>query len=153
ISPLFSRPLQGGTPVVVPSPDGSKLLLGGEIFDLRSGRQVPLSSATPGGLDLACWFPDGSAVVTSIGSDAASPEQFFSAANGKVLARMEPPVGPTTFVGCSASAVNQWAAAGDANGNVLLRLAGGTVVPLYGHSDLISAIASSLDGRYLATVS
>lgn len=153
ISALYSRPLQGGTSVVVPSPDGSKLLLGSEIIDLRSGRQIPLSSAESGGPGLACWFPDSSAVVTSIGSDAGSPEQFSSAASGKVFARMETPVGPTTFVGCSASAVDQWAAAGDANGNVLLRLAGGTVVPLYGHSDLISGIASSPDGRYLATVS
>ena len=46
-----------------------------------------------------------------------------------------------------------WVAAGDASGNVILRLADGKVVPLYGHSNEINAIASSRDGRFLATAS
>jgi WD40 repeat protein len=70
-----------------------------------------------------------------------------------LLARLHNPVGPTTAVGCSANPSDDWVAAGDVSGDVLLRLAGGTVLPLYGHNGTISAIASSPDGHYLATAS
>jgi WD40 repeat protein len=151
-TPLFRHPFQSGPQQAAPSPDGSELQFNGEIFDLRSGRQIPLQKITsydgPG-----CWLPDGSAVVTSPFDEAGGPEQLFNPANGALVAHLQTPVGPTTAVGCSASPADRWVAAGDADGNVLLRLAGGNVVPLYGHNDFISAIASSPDGRYLATAS
>ena len=152
-SPLFNRPLRHGPLVVLPSPDGSELLLDGEIINRNSGHQTPLEGAAADGPALACWFPKNSAVVTSAGTDAGSPENFVKATNGALFAHMQTPVGPTTFVGCSAAPADEWAAAGDVSGNVLLRLARGTVVPLYGHNDYITGIASSPDGRYLATAS
>ena len=151
---LFSQPFQyGGPQVVTPSPDGTKLLVNSEIVDLASGRQLPLRQAAGTFPSLACWYPGGSAVVTATQIDAGGPEQFFNAANGALFARMQTPVGPNSAVVCSKDPADEWVAAGDASGNVLLRLAGGTVVPLNGHNDYISAIASSPGGRYLATAS
>jgi WD40 repeat protein len=152
-SALFRQPYQyGGAQEVAPSPDGSRLLVDTELINFNSGTQIPLPQAeAPEGP--ACWFPDDSAVVTSTSVDAGGPEQFFKATSGTRFAHMQTPVGPTTAVGCSASSANEWAAAGDGSGNVILRLARGNVVPLYGHSDMITAIASSADGRYLATAS
>ena len=157
-SALFSQPFQyGGPQEIAPSPDGSELEVGGEIINFRSGLQTPLRQAPT--LDgLVCWLPDGSAVVTATTADAGGPEQFFKATNGALFAHMQTPVGPTMAVACSASPAHKWVAAGDAGGNVLLWLARpnsaqGNVVSLYGHNDFISAMASSPDGRYLATAS
>jgi WD40 repeat protein len=92
--------------------------------------------------------------VTALSDQAGGPEQIYSASTGALQsASMETPVGPVGAVTCSSSPSDMWVAAGDANGNVILRLADGTVVPLYGHSDGITAIASSQDGRFLATAS
>jgi WD40 repeat protein len=155
--PLFRGSFKfGGPDSVVPSPDGSKLLVGGEggeIITLATGQQTVLSPPPPGVPGPYCWFPDGSAVVTSTAVDAGGPQQFYQASTGAQFASMRTPAGPTSAVACSASSADQWAASGDESGNVVLRLAGGTVLPLSGHSDIITAIASSPDGRYLATSS
>ncbi len=153
-SALFAPPLQSGAQVVVPSPDGSELLVGGDIVDLRARRLIPLSNqahlSPPGP---ACWFPDGSAVLTSTSVDAGGPVEMFRAKSGTLFAHMQTPVGPTTAAACSAGPADEWVAAGDASGNVVLRLASGALLPLSGHSDSVSAIASSPDGRFLATAS
>jgi WD40 repeat protein len=140
---------------VVPSPDGSELLAGGQIIDFTTGKQIPLTGGeSPGSFGFACWFPDGSAVVTAASTDAGGPEQIYSASTGALRsASMRTPVDPVGAIGCSASPADMWVAAGDANGNLVLRLADGNVVPLYGHSNTITAIASSQDGRFLATAS
>ena len=164
--PLFRASTGGDTTgYVVPSPDGSALLAPGQIIDFGPGpgldatRQV-LLSPLPAGISadssvggLSCWFADGSAVVTSPSMVASSPEEIYSAATGKAkadTADMVLPVGPVGAVACSASADDQWVAAGDSQGHVMLRLADGTVLPLSGHSDNITSMASSPDGRYLA---
>jgi WD40 repeat protein len=140
---------------VVPSPDGSELLAGAQIIDFTTHTQIPLTpSASAVSNGYACWFPDGSAVVTATGIQAGGPEQIYSASTGALQsASMETPVGPVGAVACSSSPSDMWVTAGDASGNVILRLADGKVVPLYGHSDGINAIASSRDGRFLATAS
>jgi len=158
------RPSIGGDSqsYVVPSPDGSALLAVGQIIDFGPGpgldvsRQVPLppvSTLGNPGLGPSCWLADGSAVVTSPDVAASYPEQIYSAATGKKEPTgMELPYELTAMI-CSASADVQWIAAGDDRGDVNLRLADGTVVPLSGHSASITSIASSPDGRYLATAS
>ena len=167
--PLFRASTEGDTTAyVVPSPDGSALLAPGQIIDFGPGpglvvtRQVPLSPLPADiGLDAAvggpsCWFSDGSAVVTSPYMVASFPEEIYSAATGKAEANtadMELPAGPVGAVACSASADDQWVAAGDSQGHVMLRLADGTVLPLSGHSDNITSMTSSPDGRYLAIAS
>ena len=167
--PLFRASTEGDTTAyVVPSPDGSALLAHGQIIDFGPGpglvvtRQVPLSPLPADiGLDAAvggpsCWFSDGSAVVTSPYMVASFPEEIYSAATGKAEANtadMELPAGPVGAVACSASADDQWVAAGDSQGHVMLRLADGTVLPLSGHSDNITSMTSSPDGRYLAIAS
>lgn len=140
---------------VVPSPDGSELLAGTQIINFTTRRQIPLAGGSAAGsFGFACWFPNGSAVVTATSGDAGGPEQIYSASAGTLQsASMETPVGPVGAVTCSSSPSDMWVAAGDANGNVILRLADGKVIPLYGHSDNITAIASSEDGRFLATAS
>jgi WD40 repeat protein len=147
---------------LAPSPNGSALLANGQITDFAAGpgltvkRQVTLSPAVATGLNTgpSCWLPDGSAVVTAPDIALNSTERTYSATTGKEAApEMATPAGPVTAVTCSASANDRWVAAGDLQGNVILRLAGGTVVPLAGHSTSITSIASSPDGRYLATAS
>ena len=59
----------------------------------------------------------------------------------------------TAAVGCSAGATEPWTAGGDANGNLLVRLGTGALVPLNGDNSVINEITSSADGRYLATAS
>jgi WD40 repeat protein len=152
--PLFSQPFQdAGADALAPSPDGSELLVGGDLINFANHRQTSLSPQPPSVPGPPCWFPDGSAVVTWTQVSAGGPEQVYRASDGRFLARMQTPVGPANAVACSANSADEWVAAGDASGNVILRLAGGTVVPLYGHSDTITAVASSPDGRYLATSS
>jgi WD40 repeat protein len=165
--PLFRPSVEGDSMwYVTPSPDGSALYTDGQIIDFAPGpglavtRQVPISpipsdaavEGTVGGQ--SCWFPDGSAVVTSPSTVASFPERVYSAVTGKsTVPDMELPAGPVGAIACSASADDEWVAAGDSQGNVILRSADGTVVPLAGHSDNITSIASSPDSRYLATAS
>ncbi len=144
---------------VVPSPGGSGLLSDGQIIDFGSwpgtGRHSPGNAAFPtASSGPSCWLPDGSAVVIAPDYAEDSTEQTYSATTGKETAPdMATPAGPVSAVTCSASTSDPWVAAGDDQGNVILRLAGGTVVPLPGHSASITSIASSPDGRYLATAS
>ena len=160
--PLFRASTGGDTTgYVVPSPEGSALLAPGQIIDFGPGpgldvtRQVPLSPITGGGTALgpSCWFPDGSAVATSVNTSAVWTEWIYSATTGKGEAAQEELPYQVTAMGCSMNADDQWVAAGDSRGDAILRLADGTSVPLYGHSDGITSIASSPDGRYLATAS
>jgi WD40 repeat protein len=160
--PLF-RASTGGDSMgsILPNPDGSALLTDGQIIDfahspgLAVTRQVPLSPLTGGGPDLgpSCWFPDGSAVATSVNTSAVWTEWIYNATTGKGEAAQEGLPYNVTAMACSASANDQWVAAGDSRGDAILRLADGTSVPLYGHGDGITSIASSPDGRYLATAS
>jgi WD40 repeat protein len=151
---------------VGPSPDGSALLLAdGRIIDFAHGpgltvkRQVHLSPIlSDTGIEAAvggepCWFPDGSAVVTSPSASASFPVQVYSATTGQAeTPDMVLPYGVGALA-CSASTGDEWVAAGDSHGDVSLRQPNGTVIPLSGHSASISSIASSPDGRYLATAS
>jgi len=137
----------------VPSPDGAQWFLGGledSLLSSATGQLTPLpaSLASGGG---ACWLADGSAVLVTDDSGVTGSEALYSR-TGSVIAQF-PGAEPTTAVACSASASNPWAAAGDQIGDLYLRLARGTVMSLYGHDDKISAMASSQDGRYLATAS
>jgi WD40 repeat protein len=151
---LFRQPFtDAGANALAPSPNASELLVGGDLIDFTSHRQISLSPGPPIPPGPYCWFAGGSAVVTSTSVSAGGPVRIYRARDGVLSAHMQTPDGPTSAVACSANPANQWVAAGDAGGNVILRLATGTVVPLYGHSDVISAIASSPDGRYLATAS
>ena len=136
-----------------PSPEGAQWLLGGlkdYLLSPATGQLIPIppSLASGGG---ACWFADGSAVLVTSNTGVTGAEALYSRTGG-VIAQF-PEAQPTTAVACSASASNRWAAAGDQIGDLYLRLAGGTVVSLYGHNDTISAMVSSPDGRYLATAS
>jgi len=158
--PLFS-PGSGGDSVgyIVPSPDGSALLTDGQLVDFNPGprldvtRQVPLSPLTGAGSSIgpSCWFPDGSAVITSPDNAGSWPMPIYSAATGKAKAEMEALPYQVEAVACSASTDDQWVAVGDSRGDVSLRQPDGTVIPLSGHGASISSIASSPDGRYLAT--
>jgi WD40 repeat protein len=158
--PLFS-PGSGddGVGYIVPSPDGSALLTDGQLVDFNPGprltvaRQVPLSPLTGAGSSIgpSCWFPDGSAVITSPNNAGSWPMPIYSAATGKAKADMEALPYQVEAVACSASTDDQWVAVGDSRGDVSLRQPDGIVIPLSGHGASISSIASSPDGRYLAT--
>ena len=153
IVPLFRQPFRdGGAWALAPSPDGSKLLVGGDLIDFTNRSQTSLSPQPDSVPGPYCWFPDGSAVVTSTEVVSGGPERIYKASTGTQSASMQT-TSTTNAVACSAGAADEWVAAGDVGGHVILRLATGTVVPLDGHSDAISAIASSPDGRYLATAS
>ena len=162
--PLFRASTGGDTMgYILPNPDGSALLSDGQIIDFGPGpgldvtRQVPLSPITGGGhvplapvLLVPGWFGGG-----HLREHIRSwPEWIYSATTGKAEADREGlPMDQVTAMACSASANDQWVAAGDSRGDAILRLADGTSVPLYGHSAGITSIASSPDGRYLATAS
>ncbi len=138
----------------VPSPDGGELLLSGledDLLNPATGQVTPLNAYADADAQ-ACWFADGSAVFVS-GDTGISGTQTLFSQTGKVIAQLPENQEPTTVVACSASAANQWAAAGDQIGEVYLRLAQGTVLTLAGDDDMISAMASSPDGQYLATAS
>ena len=137
----------------VPSPEGAQWFLGGgEDFLLSpaTGQLTPIPGALASGGG-ACWLADGSAVLATSDTGVTGTEALYSR-TGRVIAQF-PQAEPTGVVACSASASNRWAAAGDQTGDLFLRLAGGAIVSLYGHDDTISAMASSPDGRYLATAS
>ena len=162
-APLFRSSFQGQATAayIFPSPNGSALLSDGQLTDFARGpgptvtRQVPLSPLTGGGSALgpSCWLPDGSAVVTSVNTEASWPLRIYTAATGKSTGDMGELPYAVTAMACSATRDDQWIATGDDKGDVILRLADGTVVPLPGHSAGITSIASSPDGRYLATAS
>ena len=142
-----------GTWESVPSPDGAQWFLGGGedyLLTPATGQltPIPASLASGGG---ACWFADGSAILVTSNTGINGTEALYSR-TGSVIAQL-PQDQITTAVACSASASNPWAAAGDQTGDLFLRLAGGTVVSLYGDDNEISGMASSPDGRYLATAS
>lgn len=164
--PLF-RASTGGDSMgyVGPSPDGSALYADGQVIDFAPGpgltvtRQVPVSpipsdTALLGSVGgQSCWFPNGSAVVASPSTTASYPVRIYSAATGKsTVPDIVLPYG-VEAVACSASTDDQWVAVGDSRGDVSLRQPDGTVIPLSGHGASISSIASSPDGRYLATAS
>jgi WD40 repeat protein len=161
VGPLFSSSGDDGVSYIVPSPNGSALLTNGQIVDFTPGpgltvaRQLQLSPLTGAGSPIgpSCWFPDGSAVITSPDDAASWPMPIYSAVTGKAKADMEQLPYQVEAMACSAGTGDEWVAAGDSRGDVLLRLADGTTVPLSGHSASISSIASSPDGRYLATAS
>lgn len=128
--PLFRASTGGDTTgYVAPSPDGSALLAPGQIIDFGPGpgldvtRQVPLSPLTGGGPDLgpSCWFPDGSAVATSVNTSAVWTEWIYSATTGKGEAVQEELPYQVTAMGCSTNADDQWVAAGDSRGDAILR--------------------------------
>jgi WD40 repeat protein len=140
------------------SPDGSKLFVDGQIIDFATATQSTLGHGYFNGPDSlvtgpACWYPDGSRIVTSTSVDAGGPADIWTANTGAYWGYIETPVGPTTAVGCSTGLANPWVAEGDAKGDLELFLPTGSVVPLYGDSAEISDISSSPDGRYMATSS
>jgi len=142
-----------GAWVSIPSPDGSQWFLGGlgdHLLSPSTGHLVSIPATLDSGGG-ACWLADGSAVFTTADSGVTGTEALYSR-TGRVIAQL-PQAQPTTAVACSASTSNRWAAAGDQIGDLFLRLAGGTVVSLYGDDNEISAMASSPDGKYLATAS
>lgn len=137
----------------IPSPDGSQWLLAGvedHLLNPSTGQLTPIPAdlASGGG---ACWLADGSAVFTTLDSGVTGSAALYSQTGG-VIAQF-PQAQPTTVVACSASPDDQWVAAGDEVGDLYLRLAGNRVVSLYGDDDRITSMASSPDGRYLATAS
>jgi WD40 repeat protein len=155
---LFRQPFRSGGPTSLAiSPDGTKLVFGlpfggGDLIDFTNRSQTSPSPPPDSNAGPYCWFPDGSAVVTSTTVVAGGPVRIYKASTGTQSASMQTP-DSTTAAACSAGAADEWVAAGDAVGHVILRLATGMVIPLDGHSDAIWAIASSPDGRYLATAS
>lgn len=164
--PLFRPSAEGDSMGYVgPNPSGSALVADGQIIDFAPGpglavtRQLQVSPV-PSGVSVTgtvggqlCWFPDGSAVVTTPSTPATYPIRIYSAATGKATApAMELPY-QVEALACSASTNDEWVAIGDSRGDVIFRQPDGTVVPLSGHSASISSIASSPDGRYLSTAS
>jgi WD40 repeat protein len=148
----FNPPLAYGSMTVVPSPDGTQLLVDTQVINLAARTSATLNSAdqNPGP---ACWYADGSAIVTSTSTSAGGPILVSSPTGGDAVAQFNVLYGPPTALACSAAASDPWIAAGDSQGDADLRVPSGTVIPLYGHSDTINSIASSPDGRYLATAS
>jgi WD40 repeat protein len=146
---VFRGSLRSGVAALANPPHGFSALSGGAVLSGSTWRTLSPQPDSPPGP--SCWFPDGSAVVTSTAVIAGGPERIYSAATGQQIATMQTAAGPTSVVTCSTNPANKWVAAGDERGNVILRTARGTVLPLIGHSSGITAIVSSADGRYLAT--
>jgi hypothetical protein len=113
--PVVRTPAHDGAWQVVPSPDGSRLfvdlLSSGSILDLAAGRWVSLSAPPGSPPGPACWFPDGSELVSSTSVGGGGPEQVYRAASGVLSAQMQTPASPTTAVACSANAADDWVAA------------------------------------------
>jgi WD40 repeat protein len=164
--PLFRASATGDSMGYVgPSPDGSALYADGQVIDFAPGpgltvtRQVPVSpvpsdTALLGSVGgQSCWSADGSAVVASPSTTASYPVRIYSATTGKSTVPDIVLPYQVEAVACSASTDDQWVAVGDSRGDVSLRQPDGTVIPLSGHGASISSIASSPDGRYLATAS
>jgi WD40 repeat protein len=150
-SAVFPSSLRRGVEAVASTSRGLSALVGGEIVSGVNRRTLsPPPDSAPG---QSCWFPDGSAVVTSTAVILGGPERIYSATTGQQVATMQTPAAPVDVVTCSPNPADEWVAAGDERGNVILRTAAGTILPLYGHNSGISAIVSSPDGRYLATSS
>lgn len=162
---LFGADLKAGATVdeVAPSPNGAEVfVIAGflnegtdQVIDFADDKQwrIVLPTDDNGDPGPACWYPDGSVLVTSSTVDSGWPVDSWDPANGRLVTSMQPPGPPTTAVTCSAGEGNDWVAVGDALGDLLLRLPGGSVVPLFGDSQSITGIASSPDGRFLATSS
>jgi WD40 repeat protein len=157
--PPFSDEAGSGAQTVAPSQDGTELLVQyddagevTEVINFTTNTSVSLGSANEGGPGTPCWFADGSAVATWTTVSAGGPVVLSSPSSGSELAQFETPEA-TTALACSAAAGNTWLAAGDSTGNVDLRSSSGAILPLNGHSGQINAIASSPDGRYVATAS
>jgi WD40 repeat protein len=100
----------------------------------------------------ACWYPNGGAVVTWNSTSGQTPVVLSSPTTGAQLAQFEAP-DHSQEVTCSAGQDDTWVAVGDGIGDVDLRSPIGSILPLDGHSGGINAIASSPDGRYVATAS
>jgi WD40 repeat protein len=151
---LYSQPVTPDVGVAVPEPGGRGILVGGRIVAVPGS---PWAQPSPPPIEpdsgLNCWLPDSSAVAVTQSIAARAEVQVYSALSGKQVGQIRMPSPPMGAVACSANPAGDWVAAGDASGNVILRLATGTLVPLAGHSDAITAIASSPDGRYLAAAS
>ena len=132
VGPLFRQPFRiTGAAALAPSPDGVKLLVGGDLIDFTNRSQTSLSPQPDGVPGPYCWFPDGSAVVTSTEVVAGGPERIYKASTGTQSASMQTPPSTTNAVACSAGSDNQWVAAGDVGGHVILRLADGHGLPLW----------------------
>jgi WD40 repeat protein len=145
---LLPLPSQYGVEEVTSTPHGLTAFSGTQLV-LNGTTQLTLSPQPDNGP--ACWFPDGSALVTSNGAMSGGPERIYSASTGRQIAILQSPGGATTAVTCSASPANEWVAAGGNAGDAILRTATGAVLSLSG-SGATDGIVSSPDGRYLATV-
>ena len=148
----FDTPLSLGARTVVPSPDGTELLVDAEVINFAANTSVQLSSTDGANAGRACWYANGSAVVSWDITESGDPVVLSSPTSGAELDQINTFETPSA-VACSNDANNTWVAAGDGDGNVDLRTASGAILPLSGHSGGINAIASSPDGRYLATAS
>jgi WD40 repeat protein len=151
---LFSRPMTSSVGVAVPEPAGRGILVDGRIVSLAGPPWATLSPS-PAGADSSqnCWLPDSSAVAITQSDAVQAKVLAYSTLTGKQIGQLMMPAPPMGAVACSSSPAQEWMAAGDDSGNVILRLASGTLIPLPGHNDAILAITSSPDGRYLATAS
>ncbi len=154
-----------GVNLVVPSPDGTRAVVSyntpnaslpaeGAIVNLNSGAAKALSFGLSG--HDACWFADSGAFVTWDTSEAQDLNlRWWNGTSGKQLG-VYPSPDTITAGACSPNVSELWAASGERSGAVLLRRvtsSGAITLELSGHSNLITAIAASANGNYIATAS
>ncbi len=149
-----------GVSIASYSPDASRLLFSyasstfgstSSILDIaqRSSTAVRAHADLQG--HEACWIADGKVFVTWDPTEAQDQNlRWFDAQTGAEIASI--PFG-VTAAACSRSPTQDWVTVGDRSGHVLLRLTNGTTFSLAGHSRLVTSIASSADGDYVATAS
>jgi WD40 repeat protein len=154
-----------GVDAVVPSPDESRVFLAYEttkgpvfgassIVNLKTGTAVALSPLTDMSGHEACWFADSGGFVTWDPTEAQDLNlRWWNGTTGKEVGGFPTP-DTITAGACSPSTTELWAATGERGGRVLVHQVTGSGVitlDLFGHSGLITAIASSADGNYMAT--
>lgn len=159
--------LPGDEEAVSLSPDGSRLFLGyangppeggGAILDLLTGSFVPLSGwkgfYSGLGTHEACWLPGSNTVIVWDPSEAQDLYlRFWNANTGRETSAVPINTGTINAAACGGTSKQSWFASGNYGGQGVLRITGGLDYGLTGLSQIVSSVAASPSGAFVAIAS